>query len=147
LLLTVVFSQVLSGVSCCCLARSIAIGNHSQPQVSDQATAPRCSKCAAHVSSELAASDSHHQSSRPSDRSRNGDAQSSTNTCSCVKAPLVASPSDDQVSLKQTVSGWITPAYISKFSTSVSRSPFHRFEPLAQFSGGSWQSIACIWRN
>lgn len=147
LLLTIVCSQVLSGVSCCCLARSLAVSNHHKAVVGDQTPAPRCPKCAAHASSEPTASVGQLKSSRCSSLSRSGDVRSRADTCSCVKTPLIASQSDDQVSLTVTSCGWILPAYIPALYTSLSLSSFDRFELPARFGGGTWQSIACIWRN
>ncbi len=147
LLLTIMCSQVLCGVSCCCLARSLAISNLNTAVVADQAPAPRCSKCAAHASSVAAARASQQKNSCHSRSLRLGDVQSRDNTCSCVKTPLIASQSNDQLSLIVTNCGWILPAYIPAFYTSLSLSSFDRFELAARFGGGTWQSIACIWRN
>lgn len=147
LLLIVVCGQVLSGVSCCCLARSLAIGSYDKAEVADQAPAPRCPKCAVHSNSEQAGSASQHKVTCPNRPSRSGDVLSRSNTCSCVKTPLIASQSDEQLPLTARGCGWVVPAYISTFYSSLSLSSMDRFDLAARFGGGTWQSIACIWRN
>ncbi len=139
LLLAVVCGQALSGVSCCCLARSLYAGC-SADVGTRAASAPRCPKCAAHVD-------------RPSVSSVDartcctiGDVQSNGGTCSCMKRSLVANQSDERPAKAVDHSGWMVPASFSKDSTSLTPSVSERFN-VPRFGGTTWQSIACVWRN
>ena len=140
LLLTVVCSQVLSGVSCCCLARSLTAGSRVEATTPDAAQAPRCSKCAAHRQS-ASTKVIGHKVPCPS-----GDLQSHGSTCSCSKLPLIASQSDDQVP-PVSISAWIVPAFSASSASSLTLSSIDRYELPSRFGGETWQSIACIWRN
>lgn len=142
LLLTVVTSQVLSGVSCCCLARSLTT---TQRQVEfaapDAATIPRCPKCAAsRVPVSAAKSESCHG------QSQSGDVRSHGKGCSCNKAPLIASQTDDLLLPSVGLISWIG-AMPTAYLSCVEFLRVNRYELPSRFGGEAWQSIACVWRN
>lgn len=140
LLLTIVTSQVLSGVSCCCLARCLTMAQR-QVGALDAMPAPKCPKCAAsHVSASLAKASSCHG------QTQNGEVDSRGQGCSCNKAPLIASQSDQQQVPNVGLLYWMGPFPSASFS-SVEFIRANRFILPARFGGEAWQSIACVWRN
>ncbi len=119
LLLAVVCGQALSGVSCCCLARSLYAGC-SADAGARAASAPRCPKCAAHVDRPVGSVDARTCCTI-------GDVQSNGGTCSCMKRSLVANQSDERPAKAVDHSGWMVPASFSKDSTSLTPSVSERF--------------------
>jgi hypothetical protein len=148
LLFAVAYSQILGGISCCCLSRMIVAGVTASSDVAPSAEtdlsavsklpAPKCPKCA---SSQTAAA----RSVSATGVQAYGVAGGSE--CQCAKRYFVAivqleprSPAASAPFLTMPLAIWCRD-YIEV------RSCHHRAEVPIRFGGHSWQSIACIWKN
>ncbi len=155
LLLVITSSQVLSGISCCCLARNLPAAWNGSVEMTDVAPklpVPRCAKCrsqraigeaggAGQAKNRLVTK--HHAAPRHSSSTL----QSPSSSCSCVKPQHVASPTDDLIYRVAPAPAWFAwTCNLVPSSTSAS-SLLDRYELPARFGGETWQAIACVWRN
>lgn len=150
LLLTIVGSQLFSGVSCCCLARTVAgivTSIETDNAAELQAQPARCSKCIAHQPQTSAHGQTRTKLSRLS-HSLPLQIVSERNQCTCVKTQVLAASSSQQHTLTIGTSNWcyaivsaLTERPCSSYASLDERSLLHI--P----SSSSWQALACIWRN
>ncbi len=153
LLLAVVSSQILGGVSCCCLGRSLLESISGLPlaaAVADVASSKavaaqpsQCPKCAARPTG------------KPTGSARPVEKTSSTsrldtclgNQCNCSKLVLNASVPTEPISVPAKSAGWASVAVTSPKMLAIAMSNFGKFEVPIRFGGRSWQTIACVWKN
>ena len=152
LLMAVAYSQILGGVSCCCLGRSFLESiSGKQPATAEADVASskslasqpaRCPKGTARPT--VKTSDSVRSAAKslfPSCLICQG-AQ-----CICSKQVLSASEPPKSVSVPAKSIAWACVAFASIKPTATAVSSFGKFEVPIRFGGHSWQSIACVWRN
>jgi hypothetical protein len=153
LLLAVAYSQILGGVSCCCLGKSLFASINQRLQVYDSGVfssgagvteRARCPKCASPSSTGSA-----EKQSRPGSRSllQTDLSACQDGQCNCSKLVLNASEPREPVSVPRTSIGWETPSVTFPGSSTLVLSNLGRFEVPLRFGGRSWQSIACVWKN
>lgn len=152
LLLAVAYSQILGGVSCCCLGRSLlesisgtphAVATDGAPSKSVATQQAPCPKCAARPTGKTdEAVRSATKTSRPLHL---GTCQGGQ--CNCSKLVLNASEPPESVSVPAKTIAWASVAVGSHKPVAISLSNFGKFEVPIRFGGRSWQSIACVWKN
>ncbi len=142
LLLTMVCGQVLSGVSCCCLAQSIAPSvAHAQahPSQLKEVKRPACPKCAAvrlnaqprarHVVKLTCEQIGAHGSN-----------------CDCAKALWTARQDSQQVAHSVTASTWVCTSYAQFSFKSAVALRVSAYQLPHVLDANSWQALACVWR-
>jgi hypothetical protein len=150
LLLAVSYSQVLGGVSCCCLGRSLIESISGKPLVADVAPSKsvaaqpsRCPKCAARPTGKpLVSAPPVTKTSSPSQVvvCRGGQ-------CNCSMVDLNASGPKEPFSAPGKSVGWAFIAVASPKPVAIAISSLGRFELPLRYGGRSWQTIACVWKN
>lgn len=153
LLLTVAYSQVFGGVSCCCLGRSLLESISGKPLEDAEADIgalkpvaaqpSRCPKCAARSTGKP--TDSVQPVSNTSLQSTLGVCQSVQ--CDCSKLVLNASQPKEPFSVPAKSIGWAFVAVASPKPGAIAVSSFGKFEVPIRFGGRAWQTIACVWKN
>jgi hypothetical protein len=146
LLVAVVTSQILGGVSCCCLSRTlvfslIAAGQGFVGSASSAQLQPVCPKCAARkrLSHNKTCS---HNVARGLEVSAGASDQ-----CRCVKLDVKSSvlneplpfASGDLCCEGQHLNHWA--------SCEIEPVSVRDYQIPDRFGGRSWQSIACVWKN
>jgi hypothetical protein len=152
LLLVVAYSQVLGGVSCCCLGRSLVEGICGMPLATGDAEVagsnsiatqpPRCAKCTARPTGKPAISAQ--PAAKTSSRSGLGVCQGGQ--CNCGKFVLNANEPTVPVSVSAKSFGWVSVVFTPKIVL-IAPSCVGKFEIPLRFGGRLWQSIACVWKN
>lgn len=151
LLLSVVYAQILGGVSCCCLGRSL-LASIRQSQANSKSSEViskdigvrkqfRCSKCSNRSSVSTDA-----DRVRPKNRDANPKA-CNDESCHCTKVVVNASEPKRPASISVQIDEWNPDAVFAY--TSYSHAPIwvNRFEVPVRFGGRSWKTIACVWKN
>lgn len=160
LLLAIAYSQILGGITCCCLVRSISDRiailknvSDSEPNScavsdSDVAVKPprfRCPKCAAQSNGQ--SSDTPVVAAR--DFAKSNGVSEIDAPCSCSKFHFVGNECSESPTLKFKNGGadWVAPL--------VPRHSDHNLQVRSQYgsppfllpSKHSWQSLVCVWNN
>lgn len=159
-LIAIAYSQILGGITCCCLVRSLSerLGTLTSVQASDadscdtnvadvkeKPTHVRCPKCAARSTTQ--------NSDSPKNVAQESSQPASTGEinapCSCSKLDLVGNESNESPSLKFKTGGadWIPPL-LSRLSVfGLECSIQYSSPPLLRPSKQSWQSLVCVWNR
>lgn len=156
LLLTVAFSQIFGGVSCCCLSRLIVASLQSaqapdslaggqsdaDTETNPETNAPRCPRCAASKACKQSSKESDTDSAESKADSITGDRE-----CNCSKVYLKAL-AQDELQTPRVYCQFLNPPVA--LVTSLRRGlecVYRRHEIPIRLGGLSWQAVACIWRN
>jgi hypothetical protein len=165
LLMAVAFSQILGGVSCCCLGRSLSASFQSDSSNRVSSAVPseavklnrvQCPKCQTQIRSEhgFACPDS-----APDDSASNSASNSAMvleqglhacndGQCNCTKLVLNASKSNSADSIPERPIEWVyslslaSPMFFHPSGWRISK-----FEAPLRFGGRCWQTIAGVWKN
>lgn len=147
LLIAVVYSQVLGGISCCCLGRTLLAGVNCTDQPAGatggaEETPVNCPKCLA----KTAAAREQCRSSSAEDLGLSV-AACENGQCRCAKLVVNASNPNGQDSVSVRSANW--PNNILLPYLTIAETPIWliRHEVPLRFGGHSWQSIACVWKN
>lgn len=160
LLIAIAYSQILGGVTCCCLVRSLSdrFGELTSVLVSDsdscgasfvdvaeKPTFVRCPKCAARSTV---------QNSNPPEIAIENSGKGASNCeidapCSCSKIDLVGNESNESPTPKFKTGGadWIPPLVPSLSVFGLECSILYRSPPLLRPCKQSWQSLVCVWNR
>ena len=149
LLLAVATSQILGGVSCCCLTRELSASwtkagsvgalNGQERLAASKPGDPKCPKCAA-----SRAANASNTKKGKSDGSRS---VSDNNQCRCAKIAAPAGVQTESFSLSVAPHALATSTVIGNAIPTVKADVARRYEKPVRFGGHSWQSVACIWKN
>jgi hypothetical protein len=160
LLLAIAYSQILGGITCCCLVRSIsgriAILNNvsnsepnscavSDSDVAEKPTSFRCPKCAARSNAQT--SDTPVVAAKDSSKS-NGVSEFDA-PCSCSKFHFVGNECSEPPTLKFKNGGadWVAPLLPSHSAHILQVRNQYGSPPLLLPSKHSWQSLVCVWNH
>lgn len=145
LLVTVVYSQVLGGISCCCLGRTLLAGvNSAESAASSESveTHVKCPKCLA-------------KAQAPREQAVTGSAKrlepsvkaTESLQCNCAKHAIGALSGNEKASKSVRLVVWQY-VFASPLST-ILKSSIHlrQHEVPLRFGGHSWQAVACVWNN
>lgn len=153
LLLVLASSQILSGLSCCCLGKITGGANRSTvlshqdfaPSVQNaknSSNKPRCPKCSSSSLSRLKAAENQPESGREV-----WIAQDDENPCRCIKSAYYATLDSRVFEFDSPDSTWMA----QNFSCDLSIITSANVTPVLYFTGQlrrlNWQAIACIWLN
>ena len=158
LLLVVACSQILGGVSCCCLGRSLVqsfrgASSHvvASAAVSSNTVATdhvRCPKCLNQARGKTNISKPEATTKDASGIRAGNEGQASDEAqCNCTKRIVNLGEQNDRVSVPVQLIGWASEALVASSPFVQNLSSLGRFEAPHRFGGRSWQSIACLWRN
>lgn len=151
LLLAIATSQILGGVSCCCLGRSVAAldalyntsataASAASPEIK-HARKPACSKC----------TQRNHQKSRPTSiavviHTCHGNASDINDECRCQQVePNACSPTIAVAPARCLTSFAYESLLTQPTDTAATRTS--KADVPCRIGRHSWQAIACIWTN
>lgn len=145
LLLAIVSSQILGGISCCCLRRSF-IENLSS-DFSKESARPAlqqisCSKCLAKQSKPSRAN-----GRRSSVRTSQDETIREGGRCSCLPIVLALTAIENLHKYAQEHILWSSTWGCAAPSRILLGAWPNKFEIPLRFGGKSWQAMACVWRN
>jgi hypothetical protein len=144
LLIAVAFSQILGGIACCCLVRSV-IAYLPTSHAATIAEAPKfaCPKCAAKATKETP----REAQTLATAGVEFGERNQIDAPCGCNRSNLVGSESSESPVL-QTKSNTAVSIIVYDLNPLCYGSHVKRqYTEPPPLGGHSWQSIACIWTN
>jgi|LakMenE01Jun11ns_1017448.scaffolds.fasta_scaffold9934181_2 hypothetical protein len=153
LLLALTSSQILSGLSCCCLGKISCDANRSIvsshqdfapsiPIATNSSNKPRCPKCSPSALSRLKATENQPENSREIWIS-----QDDENQCRCIKSAFHATLDSRVFEFDSPDSTWMARNFICDLSILTSDNATPVLCPTRQLPRLKWQAIACIWLN
>ncbi len=148
LLGAIAFSQIIGGISCCCLSKVLSTTGTQDAQaeciaptsmlVEREWSRPACPRCL--TSRQLAVRD---QGPVPDA----GSVLASDQQCDCSQVLLRAVMPDEPRAVVSVKSLFAVPFEIRPARLAVQINQVARGELPVRFGGHSWRSIACVWKN